>query len=128
MRQQIEFMVRKMMNRFEKLETRVESGLSKKGREVRKNSKRIVSSLYESAARNSKEEAKNDVFNRKNGFRTHRNELHKSQPKRKNSWPRAKFGSKGNFDEVNGLDRNLGSIKLNIPAFQDKMDPEAYFK
>jgi hypothetical protein len=53
----MKFMFGKMMSRFQKLKTRIESGLSKKGREVRKKSRRDVSPLDESVARNSKEEA-----------------------------------------------------------------------
>jgi hypothetical protein len=38
--QQMEFMFKEMMSRFEKLKTRVESGLSKKSIEVRKKFKK----------------------------------------------------------------------------------------
>ena len=44
------------------------------------------------------------------------------------SRPRTKFGSKDNFDDVDDLDRNLGSIKLKILAFQGKMDQKAYLE
>jgi hypothetical protein len=56
-------MLRDMMSRFEKLETRVESGINKKYREVRKNSKRVVSSLDESVAGKSEEKPENVIFN-----------------------------------------------------------------
>ena len=35
------------------------------------------------------------------------------------------FGGYGNYDDV---DRNLGSIKLRIPTFLGKTDPEAYLE
>jgi len=84
--------------------------------------------MKESVAGNSEEEAKDDVFNHSSGFCIHRNVLNKSRPKMESSQPRTKFGSKGNFDDVGDLDRNLGSIKLKIPAFQGKMDQEAYLE
>jgi hypothetical protein len=59
----MEFMLGEMMSRFEKLETRVESGINKKDREVRKNSRRVVSSIDESVAVNSKEKPENVIFN-----------------------------------------------------------------
>ena len=115
--QQMEFMFGEMISRFEKLETRVESRLSKKGREIRKNSRKVVSSPDESVIENSKKEAKDNVFNHSSGFCTHRNDLYKSQKNKESSRPWAKFGSKGNFDDMGDLDRNLGSIKLKIPPF-----------
>lgn len=66
--QQMEFMFGEMMNGFEKLKTRVESRLSKKDKEVRKNSRRVVSSPDESVTENSKNEAEDDVFNHSSGF------------------------------------------------------------
>jgi hypothetical protein len=117
-----------MMSRFKKLETRVEGGLNKKYREVRKNSRRVVSPPNESEVENSKEEAEDDVFNHNSEFRSHRNGLYKSQPKRESNQTRAKCDSKGNFDDVDDLDRNLGGVKLKIPVLQGKMDPKAYLE
>jgi hypothetical protein len=68
MQKQMEFMFGEMMSRFEdrfeKLETKVESGLRKKGRETRKK---------ESVAGNSTEGAKDD-FNHGSEFCTHSND------------------------------------------------------
>jgi hypothetical protein len=40
--------------------------------------------------------------------------------------PHRDFEYKGYFDDLGDVDRNLGSIKLKIPAFKGKTDPEAY--
>jgi hypothetical protein len=40
--------------------------------------------------------------------------------------PHRDFEYKGYFDDLGDVDRNLGSIKLKIPAFKGKIDPEAY--
>jgi hypothetical protein len=57
-------------------------------------------------------------------FHTYRNALYKSRPKRESSRLRAKFGNKGNFDDMD----DLGSVKLKILAFQGKIDLEAYLE
>jgi hypothetical protein len=57
-------------------------------------------------------------------FHTYRNGLYKSLPKRESSRLRAKFGNKGNFDDMD----DLGSVKLKILAFQGKIDLEAYLE
>jgi hypothetical protein len=36
------------------------------------------------------------------------------------------LGQERNFDNNDGLDNNLGSIKLKIPTFQEKNDPKTY--
>eukprot|EP00258_Populus_trichocarpa_P029082 XP_024445101.1 uncharacterized protein LOC112324795 [Populus trichocarpa] len=95
--QHMEFMFGELMTRIEKLETRSDGGRSKRGREVRKK---------ESVAGNSADEVEDDL-NRGGGFRTHR-------------------GERGDFDDLGDIGRNLGSIKLKIPAFKGKTDPEAY--
>ena len=59
-------------DRFEKLETKIESGLWKKGREDRKK---------ESVAGNSTKGAEDD-FNRGSEFRTYRNDLYEARPRR----------------------------------------------
>jgi hypothetical protein len=44
---------------------------------------------------------------------------------------RGQFGQRGNFRSVGGhddLDGDLDAIKLQIPSFQDKNDPEAYLE
>jgi hypothetical protein len=61
-------------------------------------------------------------------FHTYRNALYKSRPKRESSRLRAKFGNKGNFDDMDDLGRNLGSVKLKILVFQGKIDLEAYLE
>ena len=40
--------------------------------------------------------------------------------------PHRDFEYKGYFDDLGDVDRNLGSIKLKIPAFKGKTDTEAY--
>lgn len=52
----------------------------------------------------------------------------KRKPQRESGQPMAKFDRKGNFDDVGDFDRNFGSIKLKIQAFQSKMDPKAYLE
>lgn len=73
------------MSIFEKLETRIENGISKKGRKVMKNSRRVVSPPDESEAGNFKEEVEDEIFNHSGEFRTHRNGLYESWPKRESS-------------------------------------------
>jgi hypothetical protein len=120
MQKQMEFMFGEMMSRFEdrfeKLETKVESRLGKKSREARKK---------ESVAGNSTEGAEDD-FNRGSEFRTHRNDLDEARPRRARIQPDRDSGHRRNFDDLGDVDRNLGSIKLKIPAFKGKTDPEAY--
>jgi len=41
-------------------------------------------------------------------FHTYRNGLYKSRPKRESSHLRAKFGNKGNFDDMDDLGREIG--------------------
>jgi hypothetical protein len=43
-------------------------------------------------------------------------------------FPDKDSGHRRNFDDLGNLDRNLGSIKLKIPAFKGKTDPEAYLE
>ena len=118
MKKQMEFMFGEMMSRFEKLETKVESGLGKKGKEARKK---------ESVAGNSIEGAEDD-FNHGSEFRTHRNDLYEARPRRGRIRPDRDFGHRRNFDDLGDVDRNLGSIKLKILAFKGKTDPEAYLE
>ena len=112
----MKFMFRELMTRIEKLETRYDGGLSKKGREARKK---------ENVARNSIDEADDD-FNRGSGFRTHRGERYENRPMRGYIWPHKDFEYRGYFDYLGDVDRNLGSIKLKIKAFKGKTDSEAY--
>jgi hypothetical protein len=118
----MEFMFGEMMSRFEdrfeKLKTKVESGLRKKGREARKK---------ESVAGNSREGAKDD-FNHCSEFRTHRNDLYEVWPMRGKIRSDRDSGHRTNFDDLGDVYRNLGSIKLKIPAFKGKIDPEAYLE
>ena len=118
MQKEMEFMFGEMMSRFEKLETKVESGLGKKGRKARKK---------ESVAGNSTEGAEDD-FNHGSEFRTHRNELYEARPRRGTIRPDRDSGHRKNFDDLGDVDRNLGSIKLKIPAFKEKTNPEAYLE
>jgi hypothetical protein len=37
---------------------------------------------------------------------------------------RPHFEHRGDFDDLGDIDRNLGSIKLKIPTFKGKTDPE----
>jgi hypothetical protein len=68
----MEFMFGEMMSRFEdrfeKLETKVESGLGKKAKEARKK-KSVVGNFTEGAE---------DDFNRGSEFRTYRNDLYEA--------------------------------------------------
>jgi hypothetical protein len=122
MKKHMEFMFGEMMSRFEdrfeKLETKVESGLGKKGKEARKK---------ESVAGNSIEGAEDD-FNHGSEFRTHRNDLYEARPRRGRIRPDRDFGHMRNFDDLGDVDQNLGSIKLKILAFKGKTDPEAYLE
>ena len=114
----MEFMFGEMMSRFEKLETKVESGLGKKGREARKK---------ESVAGNSIEGAEDD-FNRGSEFCIYRNDLYEARPMRGGIRPDMDSGHRRNFDDLGDLHRNLGSIKLKITAFKGKTNPEAYLE
>jgi len=114
--QQMEFMFGELMTRIEKLETRSDRGRSKRGRETRKE---------ESVAGNSADEVEDDL-NRGGGFRTHRGERYKNRSRRGHIRPHRDFEHKGDFDDLGDIDRNLGSIKLKIPTFKGKTDPEAY--
>jgi hypothetical protein len=114
--QHMEFMFGELMTRIEKLETRSDGGRSKRGREARKE---------ESVAGNSTDEVKDDL-NRGGGFRTHRGERYENRSRRGHIRPHRDFEHRGDFDDLGDIDRNLGSIKLKIPAFKGKTDPEAY--
>jgi hypothetical protein len=105
-----------LMTRIEKLETRSDGGRSKRGKEARKE---------ESVAGNSTDEAEDDL-NRGGGFRTHRGERCENRSRRGHFQPHRDFGHRGDFDDLGDIDRNLGSIKLKIPAFKGKTDLEAY--
>jgi hypothetical protein len=109
-------MFSELMTRIEKLETRSDRGRSKKGKEVRKE---------ESVARNSADEVEDDL-NCGGAFRTHRGERYENQLRRGHIRPHRDFEYRGNFDDLGDVDRNLGSIKLKIPAFKGKTNPEAY--
>ena len=115
MQKQMEFMFGEMMSRFEyrfeKLETKIESGLGKKGKEARKK---------ESVARNSTEGAE-DYFNHGNEFCTHRNDLYKAQPIRGRIRLDKDSGHKRNFDDFGDVNQNLGSIKLKIQHLREKL-------
>ena len=112
----MEFMFGEVMNRIQKLETRSDGGRSKRGREARKE---------KSVAGNSADEAEDDL-NRSGGFRTHRGERYENRPRRGHIRQHRDFEHRGDFDDLGDIDRNLGSIKLKIPAFKGKTDPEAY--
>jgi hypothetical protein len=105
-----------LMTRIEKLETRSDEGRSKRGREVRKE---------ESVAGNSADEVEDDL-NCGGGFRTHRGERYENLSRRGHIRPHRDFEHRGDFDDLGDIDRNLGSIKLKIPAFKGKTNPEAY--
>ena len=92
------------------METRSDGGCSKKGREARKE---------ESVARNSMDETEDDL-NHGSGFCTHKRERYENRPTRGHIRPHS------DFDDLGDVDRNLGSIKLKIPAFKGKIDLEAY--
>jgi len=106
----MEFMFGELMTRIEKLESRSDGGRSKRGREARKE---------ESVARNSADEVEDDL-NRSGGFRTHRGERYENRSMS------GHIRSHRDFDDLGDIDRNLGSIKLKIPAFKENTDPNAY--
>jgi hypothetical protein len=114
--QHIKFKFGELMTRIEKLETRSDGGHSKKGREARKE---------ESVVGNSVDEVEDDL-NRGGRFRTYRGERYENQPRRGHIRPHREFEHIGDFDDLGDVDRNLGSIKLKIPAFKGKTYPEAY--
>jgi len=114
--QQMKFMFGELMTRIEKLETRSDGGRSKRGREARKE---------ESVAGNSADEVE-DYLNRGGGFRTHREERYENRSGRGHIRPHRDFKHRGDFDDLGDIDRNLGSIKLIIPAFKGKTEPKAY--
>jgi hypothetical protein len=112
----MEFMFGELMTRIEKLKTRSDGGRSKRGKKARKE---------ESVARNSTDEAEDDL-NRGGGFCTNRGERYENRSKRGHIRPHRDFEHRGDFDDLGDIDRNLGSIKLKIPAFKGKTDPKAY--
>jgi len=112
----MKFMFSELMTRIEKLETRSDGGRSKRGKEARKE---------ESVAGNSADEVEDDL-NRGGGFRTHRGERYENRSRRGHIRPHRDFEHIGDFDDLGDIDRNLGSVKLKIPAFKGKTDPEAY--
>jgi hypothetical protein len=67
-----------------------------------------------------------DDLNRGSGFCTHKRERYENRPTRRHIRPHSDFEYRGDFDDLGDVDRNLGSIKLKIPAFKGKIDPEAY--
>jgi hypothetical protein len=114
--QLMKFMFGELMTRIEKLESRSDGGRSKKGREARKE---------ESVAGNSTDKTEDDL-NRGSGFRTHRGERYENRPRRGHIRLLRDFKYRGDFDVLDDVDRNLGSIKLKILAFKGKTDPESY--
>ena len=50
-----------------------------------------------------------------------------NRPRRGHIQPHRDFEYRGDFDDLGDVDQNLDSIKLKIPAFEGKIDPEAYF-
>jgi len=112
----MKFMFGELMTRTEKLETRSDEGRSKRGREARKE---------ESVAGNSADEVEDDL-NHSGGFRTHRGKSYENRSRRGHIRPHRDFEHRGDFYDLGDIDRNLGSIKLKIPAFKGKTDPEAY--
>jgi hypothetical protein len=114
--QQIEFMFCELITRIEKLKTRSNGGRSKKGKKARKE---------ESVTGNSTNKAEDDL-NYGDGLCTDRGERYENQPRRRHIRPHKDFEFKGDFDDLGDVDRNLGSIKLKIPAFKGKYDPKAY--
>jgi hypothetical protein len=67
-----------------------------------------------------------DDLNRGSGFCTHKRERYENRPTRRHIRPHSDFEYRGDFDDLGDVDRNLGSIKLKIPAFKGKIDLEAY--
>jgi len=112
----MKFMFGELMTRTEKLETRSDEGRSKRGREARKE---------ESVTGNSADEVEYDL-NHSGGFRTHRGKSYENRSRRGHIRPHRDFEHRGDFYDLGDIDRNLGSIKLKIPAFKGKTDPEAY--
>ena len=112
----MKFMFSELMTRIEKLETMSDGGRSKKGKEARKE---------ESVTGNSTYEAEDDL-NLGGGFRTHRGERYENRSRRGHIRPYRDFEHRGDFDDLGDIDRNLGSIKLEILAFKGKTDLEAY--
>jgi len=106
----MEFMFGELMTRIEKLETRSDGGRSKRGREAMKE---------ETVAGNSADKAEDDL-NHGGGFRTHRGERYENRSRKGHIRPHR------DFDDLGDIDRNLGSIKLKIPTFKGKTNPEAY--
>ena len=59
------------------------------------------------------------------GF-VHLGERYEKRPRRGHIRPHRDFEYRGDFDDLGDVDRNLGSIKLKIPAFKGKTDLESY--
>jgi len=59
------------------------------------------------------------------GF-VHLGERYENWPRRGHIRPHRDFEYRGDFDDLGDVDRNLGSIKLKIPAFKGKTDLESY--
>jgi len=112
----MEFMFGELLTRIEKLETGSDGGRIKRGREARKD---------EIVAGNSADEVEDDL-NRGGGFCTHREERYENQSRRGHIQPYRDFEHRGDFDDLQDIYRNLGSIKLKIPDFKGKTDAEAY--
>ena len=110
-------MLGKLMTMIEKLKTRSDWGRSKRGREEARKE--------ESVAGNSADEAEDDL-NRGGRFRTYRGERYENRWRSGHIRPHKDFEHRGDFDDLGDIDRNLGSIKLKIPAFKGKTDLEAY--
>ena len=71
------------------------------------------------------DEAEDDL-KRGSGFCRYKGERYENWPRRGHIRPYRDFEYKGDFDDLGEVNRNLGSIKLKIPAFKGKTDPEAY--
>jgi len=112
----MEFMFGELMTRIEKLETGSDGGRIKRGRKARKE---------EIVAGNSADEVDDDL-NHGGGFRTHRGERYENRSRRGHIRPYRDFEHRGDFDDLRDIYQNLGSIKLKIPDFKGKTDPEAY--
>jgi len=95
----------------------------RKGKKVKKSTRRALSYLDKCVAKNSNGNEEEDVVNHGTKSYTHQNPLYETGPRRDFM---VDFDQWRNIDDHNGLNCNFDSIKLKILVFQGNNDLETY--
>jgi hypothetical protein len=89
-------------------------------KEVKRSTRQAFSPPHKSIVENSDDDDDDDIVNHKRKSRTHQNSINKTRPRREfggRFCPNKEFNQRMIFYDHDGLDCDLGSIKLKIIAF-----------